>query len=255
MYVTTCTYWLPKHGNSLAEYEDAAAPVEPFVSEVSQFKCAVADGATEASFSGTWAKLLVDGYVRGVEWTQPECLAELAGLWQSGLSGQALPWYAEQKAQSGAFAAVVGLFLRDDLAQSFTDEAARRNVSGHWRAVACGDSCLWQVRGGAIVATFPLSLSAQFDNAPMLVSSNLEANAGIEQHVVRAEGQWQPGDCFYLASDALSRWFFLRQETMGDGLSVLTGIASQDALAELVSSAREEKTMRNDDVTLMIVQL
>lgn len=255
MYVSTRTYWLPKHGNTLAEYEDAAAPVEPFVSEVSQFKCAVADGATEASFSGSWAKLLVDGYVRGVEWTNPAGLSELAGAWQSSLDGQALPWYAEQKAQSGAFAAVVGLFLRDDLAQSFTDEAARRNVSGQWRASACGDSCLWQVRAGSLLCAFPLTQSGQFDNSPALVSSNLESNAGIESHVVRDEGQWQPGDCFYLASDALSRWFFWRQETAGDALAVLSGIASQDALAELVTSARQEKTMRNDDVTLMIVQL
>ena len=52
-----------KHGNASTEYEDAWA----IRGSDSPNRCrvAIADGATESSFSALWAALLVESFVRG----------------------------------------------------------------------------------------------------------------------------------------------------------------------------------------------
>src|SRR5947209_8212610 len=106
MRIVSTTLWLPKHGNTNEEYEDAAAPLEPQDTLVDDFRCSVADGATETSFSGLWAKLLVNGFIEGADRTK------LKHLWADAVSTKTLAWYAEQKAESGAYAALVGLTLK-----------------------------------------------------------------------------------------------------------------------------------------------
>ncbi len=172
MRIVGYTLWLPKEGNSIDEYEDAAFPMDTVDLETRSFKCAVADGATETSFSGLWAQLLVSGYVDG---TPTEALQE---RWRSSLDGKILPWYAEEKAQSGAFAALVGLTIEDG------DGSAGRT----WEAEAIGDSCLVQVRDKKILAAFPLSKSEQFNSSPLLISSNPAANKAVAAGVERLQG-------------------------------------------------------------------
>jgi hypothetical protein len=245
MHVTCRTFWLPKEGNTAEEYEDAAAPLEPFDSDVQVFKCAVADGATETSFARLWAQLLVKGYVEG---SDP---AVLQGEWQQSLTGKTLPWYAEQKAESGAFAALVGLTLRGGDADK----------GGTWTAEAIGDSCLIQVRDGRILAAFPLNESEQFNSTPVLYSSNPKENDVAEGAYQLLEGTWLPKDRFYLMSDAIARWTFKRQEEHGDALGFLQGIKSQNELDQFAATERHlldadsRPYLRNDDVTLMRISV
>jgi hypothetical protein len=65
MHVVTEAFWLPKAGNTLEEYEDAFWPRKSMDRSLSMFRCAVADGATETSFSRVWAQTLVRAYCRG----------------------------------------------------------------------------------------------------------------------------------------------------------------------------------------------
>ena len=55
MHITGTTLCLPKDGNTKAEYEDAAYPGNEINYYGELFRCAVADGATETSFSRLWA--------------------------------------------------------------------------------------------------------------------------------------------------------------------------------------------------------
>jgi hypothetical protein len=57
-------FWLPKAGNSDSEYEDAFFPRRLKRRNGRRLRFAVADGATETSFSGVWARLLVSSFVR-----------------------------------------------------------------------------------------------------------------------------------------------------------------------------------------------
>lgn len=240
MRVVGRTLWLPKHGNTPEEYEDAASPQENFESEDETFRCAVADGATETSFSRLWAELLVGGYVKGSE------VASLQVEWQKSISGRKLAWYAEEKAERGAFAALLGLTISD-------------GKPGQWKAEAIGDCCLLHARQGNVLKLFPLSQSEEFNNSPFLISSNADDGPDAVPPFTSLAGDWQPGDCFYLMSDAISHWTFKRQEDYGDAIHWLNGLTSQDVLASFCQEQRKvvgsdsRPLMRNDDVTIMSI--
>src|SRR5262245_31129956 len=119
MQVVAKAYWLPKKGHEEAEYEDAFAP-DSITLETDLFRCAIADGATEASFSKQWARTLVRAWESG-SLTKEQFVADVGRLqenWRRGFTevrtrGK-LSWYAEQKAEFGAFAALVGFVLHHD---------------------------------------------------------------------------------------------------------------------------------------------
>lgn len=240
MKVRSQTYWLPKRGNSNEEYEDAAWPMEATESDSSEFKCAVADGATEASFSSRWAQLLVKGF------TEETDLTELAERWAEEIKQLELPWYAQEKAESGAYATLSCLKLAD---------------GGTYRARVLGDSCILHIRNDELVEAFPLSEYESFDNSPVLLCSKLDSHEDVESLFTVKEGDWKGGDRFLLLTDAIAAWIFKRHESRGDRIKILLGISDQEQLASLCNDARDQHDdqgrpeMRNDDVTLLNVEV
>src|SRR5437764_13347045 len=93
----------PKRGNSPEEYEDAFCAARVGERRGRVFRFAIADGATEASFSGRWAQMLTRAYCRGdlESDCQTASLARLQAAWSSEISGRSLPWYAEEKVRQG----------------------------------------------------------------------------------------------------------------------------------------------------------
>ena len=113
MQVTARVFWAPKAGNRTEEYEDAFWPVRGVNREGDRFRFAVADGATETSFSGLWAQLLVRSFGAGTL-RQAHFDASLRPArvsWRRAVSSKPLPWYAEAKVLDGAYAALLGVEL------------------------------------------------------------------------------------------------------------------------------------------------
>jgi Protein phosphatase 2C len=222
--------FLPKRGNADDEYEDAFA-IEPAAG-----RFAVADGASESSFAGLWARLLVEGFVRPASgW-----LEAARQTWAARVDGQALPWYAEAKRDDGAFATLLGLVVAD----------------GRWHALAVGDTCLFQVREDCLIAAFPQRRSEDFGNRPRLIGSRPPANPAGEAHA-EERGEWQAGDRFLLMTDALAHWFLRRHEAGERPWQELTGFTegaeAKTAFAEWVAERRRRDGLRNDDVTLVLI--
>lgn len=248
MHVVTTTLWLPKKGNTDEEYEDAAAPTERVEKDLNEFRCAVADGATEASFSRLWAKLLCEGFVNRVDRT------ELKKKWAAGITTAELPWYAEQKAESGAYAALVGLTIRD---------GDGGTGGGTWEAEALGDSCLITVRDGQIMDKFPLTDSEEFNSSPILLSSNADETEEeqLVEAFVKKAGTWEHGDVFYLLSDAIARWTYKRDEEHHDAPLWLKSMNAQKDIEDWAEvqrallDAESRPLLRNDDVTMLRVEL
>jgi len=236
---------MPKKGSSQEEYEDAACPDAEMEVEANQFRCAVADGATEASFSDRWARLLVKGFCEGTR------IAELQPLLKDELAGLDLPWYAQEKAEEGAFAALVGLVL------SSNDTGS----GGTWKASALGDSILLHTRDKKLLVSFPLEEPEEFNNSPELISSNPATCEAPDAMLTSKDGQWLPGDEFLLLTDAIGGWALSRQKREGDALEILSGIQSQEDIVALVDRERGEKgadgrpNMRNDDVTFLRIEI
>jgi hypothetical protein len=229
-----------KAGNVRTEYEDAWA----IRGSDSPTRCrvAVADGATESSFSAFWAALLVECFVRG-RYHGLEFFSRLAAirrLWRRKIRKRPLPWYAAEKAGRGAYAAFVGISLNA--------------VNRGWRAVAIGDCCLFHVKGTppnlTLATAFPLSRSEEFGSSPFLVGSSEKADDDPIPHVRVIEGVLQDNETLFFASDALAAWLLRRVERGEPAWEWAKGIATKEDFETLVAQAREDGT-RNDDMTLV----
>jgi len=269
MQISVWSFWAPKAGNRAHEYEDdydfsynrvtrGQREVHSSARVLRHSMCyprfAVADGATGSVFSGTWAHQLVKLYVaKGPR--RPETLRKWVErevrAWLACVSRSDLPWYAVNKVNEGAFAALVGLsLLRGDLG------------GGSWTALAVGDSCLFQLRDGALVTRFPVAASEALGYHPWLLSTRADKNATIWERgdELRRTGDWQPGDSFLMMTDALAHWF-LRQVEVDEKpwhtLSDLVTASALDRTAFLnwIEELRDAKQLRNDDVTLLIVSV
>jgi hypothetical protein len=243
-------FWLPKAGNSPGEYEDAFWPRQAGIESRGPIRLAVGDGATETSFSGLWARLLVSSYGRG-RLTGDAVAAELRRIrrvWRKAVGQKPLPWYAEEKLRSGAFSSLTGLTLFPP-----EDRAAR---GGRWHAAAIGDSCLVQARGNDLVCSLPFSHSDEFDSRPRLVSS-LESDNADDLTANGNSGAWQAGDSFYLMTDALACWCLRGLEAGERVFERLNEPQTQPDFETLVAELRSQldsegrPLLKNDDLTLL----
>jgi serine/threonine protein phosphatase PrpC len=247
MRVRVEVFGLPKAGNTDDEYEDASWPSGAIEEERASLNLAVADGATETSFSASWAKLLVEAFgddvLHGA--TLIEDLLPLQSRWKQQVGEKPLPWYAEEKLRSGAFAALAGLRLQSD---------------GTWSALAVGDSCIFQVRKDELISRFPLESSEQFDDRPVLISSTRTGGLEAAQHVRSKDGEWKPGDTFYLMTDAIACYLLRRWENHDgerDLLALFDDVGDALKFGEFVNHERGQSLpdgrhlLRNDDVTVI----
>jgi Protein phosphatase 2C len=228
----------PKHGQSFEEFEDACA------SNLSLGRFAVADGATESSYAGLWARLLVDGFVDGAS-PHPDSwdswLPALQSRWESEVGQRPLAWYAEIKWQQGAFATFLGLLVEPP----------------RWRALAVGDSCLFHIRDQKLHNAFPLRRSCEFGCSPWLIGSRGFTREVMAMREVRLEGEFGPGDRLWLMTDALAQWFLYGIETGERPWELLENLlTAPDAAADFrswIQRLRAAARIRNDDVTLMAI--
>jgi hypothetical protein len=221
----------PRSGRAAAEAEDAAGAW----TDAWPVRAAVADGATESAYAGQWARMLVEGVGRDGIVTADAFAAALPdwqARWRAETAEDARdrPWYVAAKASEGAFATVLGVSIRAD---------------GHWQALAVGDCCLFHVRNGTCRRSWPLSAPDAFTNRPALVPSAAQRSVPDPQ---TASGTWQAGDAFLLATDAVAAWLLRRGPATGLALT-------PDAFDDTVEAARDDGTLRNDDATLLVVEL
>ncbi len=232
---------VPKQGHAEEEYEDALR--SRVADGDAAARVAIADGATGSSFSGLWAGLLCDAYVAEPFADGPSLMTRLPDLgraWKAQVDRQPLPWFAEEKARAGAFAAFLGLTVGGD---------------GAWQALAVGDCCLFQVRGEDLVTAFPLSRADDFSDSPALVGTFPVDNTGLAAHVRVASGAYAPGDVFYLMTDALAAWFLGAREAGQSPWRWFTNLSSDPRFAKLVAELRDSGRLANDDVTLARVEV
>ncbi len=286
---TPRAFWAAKAGNANGDYEDAFA--------LGHDCLAIADGATESSFARAWAQALTESFVADPAATQPpgirrlqNWLRPLQSAWHAGVAWDRLPWFAEDKARSGAFATFLGFQMlgregaangeqgteanagveieaappmESSLAISFLGAAQsalgdnlidmEAHEEGAFVAFAIGDSCLFQIRDNDLELAFPLAHSSLFDSRPILVCSNNINNKEVWDDITLERGTVQPDDILVFATDALARWFLVRHEAGERPWETLCALHSQSEFDDFVTGLRQSRAMRNDDVTLLIV--
>lgn len=229
---------LPKCGCTEDEYEDAWA-ADPI-----RGRFAVADGASESSFAGLWARLLTEGFITASRPHDLSCwLDTQRQRWSAEVMPLELPWYAEMKREQGAYATLVGLSIR----------GPTKDRHGRWQAVAIGDACLVRVRDRQNVQSFPMQRSTDFGNQPRLIGSRV----GTTQNVETCGGSFRLGDRLFLMTDALAQWFLccIEEERLPwEAIDHLHCERQPEKLfATWIADLREHDGLRNDDVTLLTI--
>jgi hypothetical protein len=225
---------LPKRGNAPEECEDA------FAGDPAAGRFAVADGASESAFAGAWARVLVEACVATPErWSS--WLQSAQARWQAQFEHQDMPWFVEGKFAEGACATLLGVAV---------DPPAKAQPRS-WKARAVGDCCLFHVRQGSLLGAFPVTRSTDFDNQPALLSSRSRAPRIRRQ---RMTGDWQDHDSLLLMSDALAQWFLLAIETGRRPWEALSSLQTEKDFAQAIEELRDQKELRNDDVTLLTIR-
>jgi hypothetical protein len=233
--------WAQKLGNEPDQWEDAHE------ADAKAGIATVADGASTGIYCRTWADRLARHFVAD----RPDVRnpAELArwvhGLrveWRAAIEYETLNWSKQRKVDEvGAAATLLGL------------EVGPLELDGRhcWRACAIGDASLFWVRGGRLLATFPVVAADQFGSAPLLVRSN----HGFKTLALHAAGVCEPGDRFLLATDAVAARFF-KSAANGPGpdwerFESIDEAAWRAELDEL----RRTNDMVNDDCTLVALRV
>jgi hypothetical protein len=233
---------LPKRGHSPSECEDAVQTRETCF--------AVSDGASEAVYSGWWAKRLTEEFCvcdrsetiefnAVSEWFE-KCRSDWV-QWRLEKEEQPdLPWFTREKLIQGSYATFLGT--------GFSTSRPRCR----WTAWAYGDTCLFQVKNDATFLSFPLERSEQFGNTPALVGTN---GAQAVSRFTALSGLADAGDRFYLATDALARWFLSTSEKGLRPWNFLEAVASPETFQDFVHAARDSGEMHNDDVALIVIEI
>jgi len=233
-------YSIQKSGSTPEEYEDAFA-LDPV-----RRRFAVADGASESAFAREWAELLVQANQPSpVGWSETwqSWLPPIQEEWLQRVTQAPLPWHAMNKVQEGAFSTFLSLMISTP-------------NRGRWWSTAIGDTCVFHLREGTLISSFPICCSSEFGVQPDLIGSRMNPLAVPSRFEKWRTGTYVRGDVFFLATDAIAEWLLRQHECGRRPWNSLrsTLVHNPKAFPEWVEGHRGAAGIRNDDVTLVIVE-
>ncbi len=224
-------------------YQDANEDAIEFIGESGRL--ALSDGASESFDSRSWARLLVEKFVRDPALSQDWLSAAISG-YMSRFDVASLSWSKQSAFERGSFATL--LCLESDPTHNAVD------------VLCVGDSLAVLLEDDELRGSIPYTKSNQFMQRPELFSTNTAQNAFFfsADFFSRHHKTWQmkamKSPIVLCMTDALGEWA-LRHDAQGSPKwKTLASIRELSQLETLVCNAREIKDMRIDDVTLAVVE-
>ena len=236
------TLRIAKHGNGLAECEDAIA------TDLGRSLLAVADGASSSFGAAPWAAALAAGFVSQppspmsveslAEWVE-RCRAPETSSANAGETGKA-GWWAAEGERRGAFSTIVGAGIVT---------VGDRTIV---KVMCLGDSCAFVLRGerGArrLRRSIPYEESSQFGSHPILLGSSESRSEPVQPSWTSIPVARH--DLLLLASDALSEWLL---EDPSRFATLEAGTPAE--VAEMFIEQRAGGHMVNDDLALIALEV
>lgn len=234
------SFIMPKSQCKDSECEDTY-----FYDAQDKLRFAISDGASNSSYSTVWAELLVRNYVEcdNSDWqAHMRALQQKWYEWYAGINWSDLPWNCGAKAMEGDSATLLGL--------TFSSYDVN---NGNWEALAIGDSCLFHVRSNEFVSSFPLHNSNDFNDFPALICS-IDSNIGNRVQAIKfIKGNYQIGDIFIMATDAIAEWFLNSHEAGEKPWLDLVNLSSNTHFRGFIETLRQHGRIEDDDVTILII--
>ncbi len=239
-------FWLPKDVQEPNGYEDA------FRVDSERGLAAICDGVASTLFSGRWASILAESVIAAPPRVHDPAameawLKQSREAWSSTVDEQALAWHQKAKLLEGAgttllWVQVVPPSVADGIPRPF-------NVWGY----AVGDCCLFHVRSGNVLQTFPIQDSSRFEDNPHVISSVFKRADIVAFEAM--ETQCRPGDMLVLCTDAVASWI-MRQLEAGKTIDwERYWQMSAEQWQQWIVGLREGNEIRYDDSTAIILRV
>jgi hypothetical protein len=238
--------WMPKRGNDEREWEDG------FAADAAGGIVAVADGASDGIFSKLWVDMLLDSFVR-----QPVALDDPAAVepwiqerrrqWFEAIRYPEQRWSIQLKIDRSCGASTF-LALRLEPAPPGGDPP---DEAIGWTAWVVGDICLFHIRDGELVASFPIAASADFNTTPQLYQS--KAMRPTPRAVV-TRGELRSGDLLVFATDATAQRLLAEVESGTPPDWGRFWDLDQETWRREIEAIRDQNAMVNDDCTLVVLR-
>lgn len=200
---------------------------------------AISDGASVSFDSVRWSRILVSQYLQ-MPFFSPEWLAEAIERFERRYDRDTLPWMQQASFDRGSFASLLAIHLADDATEA--------------RVLAIGDSLAVLCDEDRIMATFPYTEVAQFDQNPQLLSTNRAENKFVESlagdEYIRCwslSGLKKPA--ILCMTDALGQWVLSRLHE--NPICQLRQINGPSQFRHFVERERRIGQLRRDDTTLL----
>ena len=215
---------------------------------------AIADGVGTAIFSGQWASLLAQAAVADPPDpfnpdTFPQWLQAQRQNWAKQIDTTGLAWFQKAKLPLGAFSTLLWI-------QATATADQQPAGFGEFRlcGFSIGDSCLFHLRHGDLVQTFPVQTSAELEADPIVLGS---VDLKRDQHLqfVPLDTLCYTDDVLVLCTDAVAAWALqLYESGVAPPWDMLWDVSEEEWRAEVVG-LREQRSMRYDDATMLLLRV
>lgn len=244
MFFQHRVFWLPKDVQDPNGYEDA------FHVDAGRGVAAVCDGVSSALYSGRWAGILAHGVVADAPNVNDPQAVELwlkrhREAWSASIDESSLAWHQKPKLLDGAATTLLWI----EVTSTGADDGVARPLQV--RSYSIGDCCLFHIRGGQVLQTFPIQDSARFEDHPQAIRSVYKRSDAVTFEAM--ETQCNPGDLLLLCTDAVAAWT-MRQLEAGAQLdwNSYWHMTHEDWQAWL-TSLRQDNQIRYDDSTAVLL--
>jgi hypothetical protein len=263
MQIQMVTFSAAKDGNAPGEWQDGACGgvIPDGTGTPHRARFVVLDGATTAYDPVRWVDQLVRSFAPQANGSQgsqgprlePAAMrawfAEMQDRWAKDVRDFDSIIEERKFAEVGSFATLLGFEIY-----------GLDGPEPYWRAVALGDTVLFHVRAGRLIATFPPLGPEDFGTLPDGVHTSPASLDKMTERLLIGSGVLEAGDFLFAATDAMAQWI-LRTIERGEAKvwDTLTTLAHPDVFAQLVADQRREqdgsRRLKNDDVTLMRLRM
>ena len=235
MHIQMVTFSEPKEGNAPGEWQDGACGgvIGDGTAPPARARFVVLDGATGAYDPVRWVDQLVRSFApqaRGAEGPRLERIAMRA--WFAEMQDQ---WAADVRdfdsiieerkfAEVGSFATLLGFEIN-----------GLDGSEPYWRGVALGDTVLFHVRAGQLIAAFPPMGPDDFGTLPDGVHTSRASLDRMTERLLTGGGVLEPGDFLFAATDAMAQWILRTiQRDQAKVWDTLATLAHPDVFARLI---------------------
>ena len=203
---------------------------------------ALSDGASISYDSASWSRIVATHYVQHAaitrEWLDG-CIADF----NRQHDRENMPWHRQGAFDRGSFAWLLGIRLVPD---------------NELHIVAVGDSLAVLCDGPRLSKSFPYQTAQQFDDAPLLLSSQRSKNPLFTNDVLSEDKtcvwslQALTSPRLYCMTDALGQWLLTQSSETTAAIERLDALQTRRAFERFVLDERSAKRLKRDDTTLLV---